>query len=69
MNMFRNLLALAFLAFGLGLWFGEPEQWKWPDLGGPYAVQFIEYCILAKPWSVVICFVLTTALFMTRKVY
>ncbi|HEY0256115.1 MAG TPA: hypothetical protein VGC39_01635 [Candidatus Methylacidiphilales bacterium] len=69
MNMFRNLLALALIAFGLGLMFGGPEEWKWPDLGGAYVVQAISLCIDFRPWSYILCFVLAIALFMTRKIY
>ena len=69
MNMFRNLLAVAILAFGLGLVFGNPEDWKWPDLGGPYVVQAINTCTEVRPWSYIVCFVIATALWMTRKQY
>ena len=69
MNMFRHLVAIALIALGAGLMFGTPEEWKWPDLGGAYVVQAISLCIDLRPWSYIICFVVATALFMTRKIY
>jgi len=69
MNMFRNLIAVAFLALGLGLMFGNPQEWRWPDLGGQYVVDAINFCIDSRPFSYIVCFVITTALFMTRKAY
>lgn len=69
MNMFRHLLSAAFLAFGLGLMLGKPEDWRWPDLGGGYVVQAVNFCVDARPWSYIFCFVIATALWMTRKVY
>jgi hypothetical protein len=69
MNMLRNLLAIALLALGGGLMFGKPEEWKWPDLCGPYVVETISFCTDLRPWSYILCFVLAMALFMTRKIY
>ncbi len=69
MNMFRHILAVAFLIFGFSLMFAKPDEWRWPDLGGPYVVQAIGFCADARPWSYIICFVVAVALFMTRKIY
>jgi len=49
--------------------FGKPEEWKWPDLCGPYVVETISFCTDLRPWSYILCFVLAMALFMTRKIY
>lgn len=67
--MFRYLLAVAFIALGSGLMFGNPEEWRWPDVGGPYVVETLSLCAELRPWSYILCFVLALALFMTRKVY
>jgi hypothetical protein len=69
MNMFRHLLGAAFIALGAGLMFGKPDEWKWPDVGGPYVVEALSFCIDLRPWSYILCFVMALALFMTRKVY
>jgi hypothetical protein len=69
MNMFKNLFALAFLIYGVALWYAKPQEWKWPDTLGPYAVTFVDYSIKAEPFSTVICLVLALALFMVRKQY
>lgn len=69
MNMFRHIFTIAILAFGVGLWFLGPDDWKWADLGGPYVVNAISFCYQSKPFSVIICLVVATALFMTRKQY
>jgi hypothetical protein len=69
MNMFRNLLAAALLAFGLGLVFGSPEHWSWVDGIGPQAASALRACITFKPFVVGTCIVLALALFLTRKSY
>ncbi len=69
MNMFRNLLMLFLLAFGFGLLFGDPDHWTWVDHAGPTAVDVLHVCIQFKPFVVGACFVLTLALFMTKKKY
>jgi hypothetical protein len=67
MNMFRNLLTLALIALGLGLWFTDPATWHWVDLGGVYAVDTVRFLADTKPFSVVILLVIALALWMTRK--
>ena len=69
MNMFKHLFATALIAYGLGLWFGHPEDWKWPDVGGAYLVNFVSFCSDFRPFSVVLCLFLALALFMLRKQY
>ena len=66
MNMFRDILMVALIAFGLGLWFGSPESWTWPTSCGTYVVQFITYATEGRPWSIILCGALALALFMTR---
>ncbi len=69
MNMFRDILIAILLALGFGLGLGDPDDWKWVDACGPYVVQGISWLVLAKPWSICICFALALALFMTRIKY
>jgi hypothetical protein len=69
MNMLRNLLAISFLILGGGLMFGKPDEWKWPDVCGPYVVEAVGFCSDFRPWTYIVCFVLAVALFMTRKIY
>ena len=67
MNMFRNLLTVALIALGLGLWFTDPTTWRWVDLGGPHAVQAVGFLAETRPISFIILFVIALALWMTRK--
>ena len=69
MNMFRDILILALVALGAGLWFGQPDTWKWPDACGPYAVQFVTYASEGRPWTIILCGAIALALFMTRLRY
>lgn len=70
MNMFRDLLILVLLGVGGGLMFGgDPADWKWVDVCGPYVVNTMTFLYTAKPFSFVICFALALALFMTRLKY
>jgi hypothetical protein len=69
MNMFRDILMMALVALGLGLWFGQPEGWRWPDACGSYVVMAVTYCTEARPYSIVLCGALALALFMTRLRY
>ena len=69
MNMFRDILIFALMAFGLGLAVSDPTDWKWIDLLGSGPVQALLFIGQAKPFSVIICFALALALFMTRLKY
>ena len=69
MNMFRHLLTVAFLALGICLWFIPTDQWKWVDLLGGPAISVVDFLGRAEPFSTLLCLVVGTALFMTRKQY
>jgi hypothetical protein len=69
MNMFRDLLCLLFLAFGFGLIFTDPNNWSWAQRAGPGVTSFLHVCGDFKPFIIVACFIITVALFMTRKKY
>jgi hypothetical protein len=69
MNMFRNILTVAFFALGTALWFVPLEEWNWVNLLGGQAVMSLEFLFKAQPFSTLICLVVATALFMTRKQY
>jgi hypothetical protein len=69
MNMFRNLLILFLLVLGFGLIFGDPDHWTWLDRLGPTAVNVLKVCIQFKPFVVGACFIVSLALFMTKKIY
>jgi hypothetical protein len=69
MNMFRDLLTAALIAIGLGIGLGHPETWTWANAAGPYVVQGLMWMTMARPWSVIVCLAIATALFMTRLKY
>jgi hypothetical protein len=70
MNMFRDLLILVLIGLGVGLMLGgDPNDWKWVDACGPYVVTAMTFLYTAKPFSYVICFALSLALFLTRLKY
>lgn len=69
MNMFRNLLICFLLLFGFGLLLGDPEHWTWLDRAGPQVVDALHVCITFRPFVVIACFVISLALFMTKKKY
>jgi hypothetical protein len=69
MNMIRNILTVAFLGFGIALWTLPIDDWTWVDLLGGQAVISLDFLFKAQPFSSIICFVIATALFMTRKQY
>ena len=66
MNMFRDLLILFLIGLGAALMMGDPSDWKVVAVGGPYVVEAVIFLVAAKPFSYVICFALSLALFMTR---
>ena len=67
--MFRNLLTLALLALGVGLFLSDPTTWQWADTGGPYVVEALKFLQELKPFSYILLLVMAVALFMTRKQY
>ena len=69
MNMFRDLLAVALVALGIGVWFSDPTTWTWARPGGPYVAEALKFLGDAKPFSFILMFVFAIALFMTRKQY
>ena len=69
MNMFKNIFATALFVFGLALVIGNPTEWKWPEVGGPYLVIFVQLCADTRPFSYAICGIVALALFMLRKQY
>jgi hypothetical protein len=69
MNQFRDLTMVGMIALAIGLLVGDPENWGWVKLGGPYAVEALHFLIVWKPFDVVILFALALALFMTRLKY
>ena len=69
MNMFRNLLCLFLLAFGISLIVSNPSDWPWIQRGGPDLLEILKTCETFRPFVIIACFVVTLALFMTRKIY
>ena len=73
MNMFRNILTVVIFALGTALWFVPTDQWKWLDfLGnevGGQAIMAVDFLERLEPFSTILCLVIATALFMTRKQY
>jgi hypothetical protein len=69
MNMFRNLLCLFLIAFGTALLVSNPSDWSFIARGGANVVEFLKVCETFRPFVVIACYVVTLALFMTRKIY
>ena len=69
MNQFRDLTMLAMIILAIGLLVGDPDNWGWVKLGGPYAVQALYFLTVSRPWDIIILFALALAIFMTRLKY
>ena len=69
MNQFRDLFMLLFIAFGLGLEFGHPENWTWVAAAGGGAVDALNFLCDFRPWSAIMMLAVALALFMTRLKY
>ena len=72
MNMIRNILTAAIFALGVALWFlpnAQGQEWQWVNLLGGQAVMALNFLLSAEPISSIVCLVIATALFMTRKQY
>jgi hypothetical protein len=69
MNMFRNILTVASIAFAIALWYVKIDDWKWVNYFGEGTIQYIEFLISAQPFSTIVFAVIGIALFMTRKQY
>jgi hypothetical protein len=66
MNQFRDILMSAMIILAIGLGIGHPENWEWASAGGPYVVNAITFLADSRPWSIIVLFALSIALFMTR---
>ncbi len=69
MNQFRDLTMMGMIILAIALLVGQPENWSWIKLGGPYAVEALYYLVEGRPWTVIILFALALTLFMTRLKY
>ena len=69
MNMFRNLLTVLLFALALGLLFSDPSTWRWADVCGAHVVNALRFLGQIKPFSYLLLFIISLALFMTRKQY
>ena len=69
MNQFRDLTLMGMIILAIALLVGQPENWGWVSMGGPYAVQALYFLVQARPWDIIILFALALALFMTRLKY
>ena len=69
MNMFRDLLMAGLIILGVSVAGGDPTSWTWPQIGGPYLQQSINFLADYRPYSYMLCFALALALFMTRLKY
>jgi hypothetical protein len=69
MNQFRDLTMIAMIILAIALLLGQPENWTWVAVGGPYAMQGLTYLVEARPWDIIILMALALALFMTRLKY
>ena len=59
----------AMVILAISLLVGQPENWGWVTMGGPYAVQALYYLVISRPWDIIILFALALTLFMTRLKY
>jgi hypothetical protein len=69
MNQFRDILIFLLIAFGVGLGWGHPENWGWAARGGAEVVNALTFLAGIRPWSIILCFAIALALFMTRIKY
>jgi len=69
MNQFRDITMIFLIILAIGLEVGDPENWSWIKLGGPYAEQALYWLIQGKPFDICILLALALALFMTRLKY
>jgi hypothetical protein len=69
MNMFRNLLSLFLIFLGVAFIVSNPSQWPVLQRGGPDLIEVLKVCETFRPFVIIACFVVTLALFMTRKIY
>jgi hypothetical protein len=69
MNQFRDLLMVALIILAVGLGLGQPENWTWASVGGPYVVNAVTFLADGRPWTILILLALALALFMTRLKY
>ncbi len=69
MNQFRDLTLITMIILAIGLMVGDPENWGWVKLGGPYAVEALHFLITYRPFDIIILFALALAIFMTRLKY
>jgi hypothetical protein len=66
MNQFRDLTMVGLIVLAISLILGEPENWTWPAVGGPYLVDAVTFLTEFRPWSILVLFALALTLFMTR---
>jgi drug/metabolite transporter superfamily protein YnfA len=69
MNQFRDILMAVLIVLGMGVLLTDPHDWTWAAHGGPYVVNSLNFLADYKPWTPVILFALSLALFMTRIKY
>jgi hypothetical protein len=69
MNQFRDLTMVGLIILAISLLVGQPENWTWAAMGGPYAVEAVAFLADGRPWSVIVLIALALTLFMTRLKY
>jgi hypothetical protein len=69
MNMFRNLLCLFLVGFGIALIVSSPSQWALAQRAGQDVISFLKICETFRPFVIGACWITALALFMTRKIY
>ena len=62
-------MIFALIGLGVGLTVSNPIDWKWVAACGPQVVEGVNFLVVARPFSTIICFALALALFMTRLKY
>ena len=66
MNQFRDLTMIGLIILAISLLIGQPENWTWPAVGGPYLVNAVTFLTEFRPWTIIVLLALALTLFMTR---
>ena len=69
MNQFRDITMMSLIILAIGLLVGNPDNWTWAAVGGPYVVNAINFLAEGRPWSIIVLLALALTLFMTRLKY
>jgi len=69
MNMFRDIAMVTLIALGISLIVSNPMDWRIIASTPTFITDGLNFMVMTKPFSPVVCFALALALFMTRLKY